>query len=333
MSDQPISQVNSPPTTMRRSTSGGRPDDLFMLIFTSGTSGDPKAVRCTHEKVAFPGLMLAHRFGLGPADTFYLSMPLFHSNAIMASWAVPSPRGSSIALRRKFSASGFFPTSPVQRHLRQLRRQTADLILATPARRTMPTTRSGSPTATRVRQGDLNRFAASSGSSSSTASAPSEGGVAIARAPDTRPALSPAGRRRPSSTSTPASRARRAWSAKWSTRPGADWFRGYYKKDDAAGPTPDAGRHLPPGDLAYRDETGFIYFAGRHGDWMRVDGRTSAPRPSSSILMRHPAVVRGGRGTRSRSGRRRSGDGGTGLPTAVFSADFHRFLCEQDDLG
>lgn len=31
------------------------PDDLFMLIFTSGTSGDPKAVRCTHEKVAFPG--------------------------------------------------------------------------------------------------------------------------------------------------------------------------------------------------------------------------------------------------------------------------------------
>ncbi len=27
------------------------PDDLLMLIFTSGTSGDPKAVRCTHAKV------------------------------------------------------------------------------------------------------------------------------------------------------------------------------------------------------------------------------------------------------------------------------------------
>ena len=25
-------------------------DDLFMLIFTSGASGDPKAVRCTHER-------------------------------------------------------------------------------------------------------------------------------------------------------------------------------------------------------------------------------------------------------------------------------------------
>ena len=85
------------------------PDDLFMLIFTSGTSGDPKAVRCTHEKVAFPGQMLAQRFGLGPSDTCYLSMPLFHSNAIMAGWAPAVAGGSSIALRRRFSASGFFP--------------------------------------------------------------------------------------------------------------------------------------------------------------------------------------------------------------------------------
>ena len=85
------------------------PDDLFMLIFTSGTSGDPKAVRCTHEKVAFPGIMLAARFGLGPADTCYLSMPLFHSNAIMAGWGPAVAAGASIALRRKFSASAFFP--------------------------------------------------------------------------------------------------------------------------------------------------------------------------------------------------------------------------------
>src|SRR6201989_2601974 len=31
------------------------PDDLLMLIFTSGTSGEPKAVRCTHGKIAVPG--------------------------------------------------------------------------------------------------------------------------------------------------------------------------------------------------------------------------------------------------------------------------------------
>lgn len=31
------------------------PDSLFMLIFTSGTSGEPKAVRITHEKVTYSG--------------------------------------------------------------------------------------------------------------------------------------------------------------------------------------------------------------------------------------------------------------------------------------
>ena len=36
-------------------------------------------------------------------------MPLFHSNAVMAGWAVAVAAGGSIALRRKFSASQFIP--------------------------------------------------------------------------------------------------------------------------------------------------------------------------------------------------------------------------------
>lgn len=53
-----------------------------MLIFTSGTSGEPKAVRCTHGKIAFPGKMLASRFGLTSADTVYVSMPMFHLGTV-----------------------------------------------------------------------------------------------------------------------------------------------------------------------------------------------------------------------------------------------------------
>ena len=90
------------------------PDDLMMLIFTSGTSGDPKAVNVTQAKVAYPGQFLSERFGLGPADVAYLSMPMFHSNAIMAGWGPALAAGATIALARRFSASGFLPD--VRRH-------------------------------------------------------------------------------------------------------------------------------------------------------------------------------------------------------------------------
>ena len=52
--------------------------------------------RCaiTHAKVADPGLVLAERFGLGPDDVVYIAMPMFHSNAIMAGWAVGAGRRS-----------------------------------------------------------------------------------------------------------------------------------------------------------------------------------------------------------------------------------------------
>ena len=44
------------------------------------------------------------------------------------------------------------------------------------------------------------------------------------------------------------------------------------------------------GDLAYRDADGFVYFAGRTADWLRVDGENLAAAPIERILLRHPDV-------------------------------------------
>jgi fatty-acyl-CoA synthase len=44
------------------------------------------------------------------------------------------------------------------------------------------------------------------------------------------------------------------------------------------------------GDLAYRDADGFVYFAGRTADWLRVDGENLAAAPIERILLRHPSV-------------------------------------------
>ena len=82
--------------------------DTFMMIFTSGTSGDPKAVQVNHLMVLFSGLNLQGRFELGPDDVCYVAMPLFHSNAVVAGWSPAVCAGATI-VPEKFSASRFLP--------------------------------------------------------------------------------------------------------------------------------------------------------------------------------------------------------------------------------
>lgn len=268
------------------------PDELFMLIFTSGTSGDPKAVRCTQWKAAFPGLMLSQRFGLGTSDVCYLSMPLFHSNAVMAGWSVAVAAGASIALRRKFSASGFIPD--VRRFGATYANYVGkplSYVLATPAQP------DDADTPLRLLYGnegaprDLERFAARFGCTVIDAFGSTEGGVAIGRTADT-----PAGALGPlidgntiidveTGEVCPPGVVGELVNAS-----GRGQFRGYYRDPEAEAQRM-AGGIYHSGDLAYRDEAGYAYFAGRLGDWMRVDGENLGTAPIERILLRHNAVA------------------------------------------
>jgi fatty-acyl-CoA synthase len=71
---------------------------------------------------------------------------------------------------------------------------------------------------------------------------------------------------------------------------GSGWFRGYYN-DEAAESERMAGGVYHSGDLAYSDDAGFAYFAGRLGDWMRVDGENLGTAPIERILLRYPDVA------------------------------------------
>jgi len=268
------------------------PDELFMLIFTSGTSGDPKAVRCTQWKAAFPGVMLSGRFGLGTSDVCYLSMPLFHSNAVMAGWSVAVAAGASVALRRKFSASGFI--SDVRRFGATYANYVGkplSYVLATPAR---PDDADNPLRLLYGNEGaprDLERFAARFGCTVIDAFGSTEGGVAIGRTPDT-----PAGALGPlidgntiidveTGEECPPRVVGELVNAS-----GRGQFRGYYRDPEAEAQRM-AGGIYHSGDLAYRDEAGYAYFAGRLGDWMRVDGENLGTAPIERILLRHNAVA------------------------------------------
>ncbi len=147
-------------------------DDTFMMIFTSGTSGDPKAVQVANLMPLFAGNALAERFELTSQDTCYLSMPMFHSNAVVGGWAPALVAGAAM-VPAKFSASRF---------LSDIRRYGVTYMnyvgkpLATCSRHpnspTTGTTRCASRSATRPPIATSRSSHGGSTSSSTTASAP-----------------------------------------------------------------------------------------------------------------------------------------------------------------
>jgi citronellyl-CoA synthetase len=86
-----------------------RMKDPCFYIFTSGTTGLPKASIMTH----FRWVKASAGFGfcalrLKPGEAIYTALPLYHNNALTVAWSSASAGGAAIALRRKFSVSQFW---------------------------------------------------------------------------------------------------------------------------------------------------------------------------------------------------------------------------------
>jgi fatty-acyl-CoA synthase len=67
-------------------------------------------------------------------------------------------------------------------------------------------------------------------------------------------------------------------------------FEGYYRNEEAMRRATRNGWYWS-GDLGYVDEDGWVYFAGRTSDWLRVDGENFPAAPIEAIIARHPDVV------------------------------------------
>jgi fatty-acyl-CoA synthase len=268
------------------------PTDLFMLIFTSGTSGEPKAVKCSHGKVAVAGAMMTQRFGLGRDDVCYVSMPLFHSNAVLVGWSVAAACQGSMALRRKFSASNFMVD--VRRYGATYANYVGKPLSYVLATAEQPDDADNPLRAVYGNEGvpaDVERFGRRFGCVVQDGFGSTEGGVAIARTPDT-----PAGALGPLTdgidivdpdTGKPCPV---GVVGEVVNTAGPGRFEGYYN-DEAAEAERMAGGVYHSGDLAYRDEDGYAYFAGRLGDWMRVDGENLGSAPIERVLLRYPDAV------------------------------------------
>ncbi len=278
--------------------------DTFMLIFTSGTSGEPKAVQVSNFMVVMSGTVLADKYGLTPEDVCYCAMPLFHSNAIMAALAPALCGGATIALARKFSATSFL--ADVRHYgatyMNYVGKPLA-YVLATPelpddADNTLRTA-FGNEASDR----DIAEFGRRFGCTVWDGFGSTETAVIITRTDDTplgsigQPFDGVAVYDKETRTECP----RAVFDASGAVAnlddcvgelvntQGAGFFSGYYNDEAATASRLDGGMYWS-GDLGYRDEAGFIYLAGRTDDWLRVDGENLAAAPIEALLLRNPAV-------------------------------------------
>ncbi len=67
-------------------------------------------------------------------------------------------------------------------------------------------------------------------------------------------------------------------------------FEGYYRNEEAMSQTTRQGWYWS-GDLGYVDDDGWVYFAGRTSDRLRVDGENFTAAPIEVIVGRHPDVM------------------------------------------
>ena len=278
--------------------------DLFMLIFTSGTSGEPKAVRVTHEKVWFPGLVLADMFGITADDVLYVSMPLFHSNAIMAGYGLALASGATLALGERFSASGFLDDVRFfgATYLNYVGKPLA-YVLATPERADDADNPLRIAFGNEANEKDIEAFSQRFGCRVYDGFGSTENAVIISRVEGTPPGslgrphdgvkvLHPVtGEECPPAEFGADGAVTNLDDAvgEFVNTTGAGQFAGYYD-DDAATAERMRGGMYWSGDLGYLDADGFAYYAGRTGDWLRVDGENLAAAPVERILLRHPDV-------------------------------------------
>jgi len=83
-------------------------ESTTLLIFTSGTTGLPKAARYSHMRWMSSGDVMVETISATPNDVFYCCLPLYHGAAATSVTSTALKAGSAIVIRRKFSVSEFW---------------------------------------------------------------------------------------------------------------------------------------------------------------------------------------------------------------------------------
>lgn len=82
--------------------------DVACLMFTSGTTGKPKAARITNRRFLFAAIGASAGCALTPTDTVYCCLPLHHATGLILAAGGALVAGSRLAIAPRFSTSRFW---------------------------------------------------------------------------------------------------------------------------------------------------------------------------------------------------------------------------------
>ncbi|MFI1383617.1 class I adenylate-forming enzyme family protein [Embleya sp. NPDC020886] len=285
----------------RPTTAGAEPPgpaDLAGLMFTSGTTAEPKCVMVTQANYAFAGAVMAAAAELTFEDRQFVVLPMFHANAQYYSFAAAITVGASVVLLPAFSASRF--VAQAARH-----EVTHASLFAAPIRMILARTRSrDAPSGLRVRHcwyaqnvtdDQYERFAALLGGCrprqlyGMTETIP-----AVLSNPAGTPVPGSMGRPTPGcvvavhdpATGEPTADGEIVVGGE----PGVSLFAGYLD-DPAATAAAYRDGWFVTGDRARVDPGGHFHFAGRRGDVLKVAGENVSVVEIEAVLAEHPAVL------------------------------------------
>jgi fatty-acyl-CoA synthase len=281
-------------------------DRRAILIFTSGTTSAPKAAIRTHGALVRISEGVIAAWQITDADIAYNAMPWFHSNALYHATLPVIVSGGTLAFRRRFSARGFI--GDVQKfHATRFNYvgKVLEYVLATPGSDSDGHNDLRIVTGSEASERDIAAFGRRFNVYVMDGFGSTEGGVGIMRTPDMPPGSLglPADENTvvmnrstlqecPRARFDPSGRLLNADECigEFVNKTGLAAFEGYYNNEEG-----NRERSLHgwfwSGDLGYRDEQGYFFFAGRGYDWLRVDGENFSAAPVERLLVRHPDVL------------------------------------------
>ncbi len=276
---------------------GLQPDDMAVLMFTSGTTGEPKGVMHTSNSLIACCKALTGRFGLDSSDVLLVASPVGHMTGYAAIVLLSVYLGGTMILQDVWEAKhgvslmasesvtytaastpflsdicdAVKAGSPHPKSLRSFLCGGAPIpsVLIQRAADELGLTVCSLWGMTEVLSGTLTEPARAAEKSAST-DGRAQDGMEV-RIVDTAGNLLPAGQ-----------------PGRLLVR-GAQMFKGYYKRPEL--PTFDNDGWFDSGDLAYMDEDGYIRISGRVKDILIRGGENVPVVEIENLLYKHPAVA------------------------------------------